>query len=348
MYKQRNETLVALFRILLLFEGVVAIISIFAFYRRGGATASFLELSAVEFLISYTITVALTYLLLRFFSRALAKQEVSADPIRRTGRKIEITEDCWVKAAKEFATPERHEALWAQVYSEADGDEGKAKARYIKARALRLQESLDNSEASSYGGVREIPQPASKSRLMSNISTISIGLVIIGLGGVYFVSQNNASSLYPKSPPEVVPHPVISSVEIMKRFRGLNDWLAKAKFIQSLLQSGQLSLKNATPVPFENHPLNDTYTTANIEHNQQWWIESDGTAIIFLYNMGYDSLNSIRLAIDSSNCKPENGRKTVVLDYKLTPSLAQYDMGAYLLERLVQHPDIIAAGGRPN
>jgi hypothetical protein len=237
--------------------------------------------------------------------------------------------------------------LWAQVFSDADGDESKAKARYIKVRALRLQESSANDKNIQDEGKQRSSTSVVNSRLKNNIASISIGLVAIGLVGVYVVSQSKPNGLYPMNPPRVAPHAPISDVEIMKKFRGMDDWSEKAKFIQSLLQSGQLTLKTATPVTFENRSLN-TDKALNIEHNQQWWLESNGVTIMFFYNLGYGALEGIRLSIDSSNCKPENAAKSVFLDYRLDPSLAQYDMGAYLLENLVQHPDVVSVVGRPN
>jgi Protein of unknown function (DUF2569) len=47
-------------------------------------------------------------------------------------------EDIWALALAEFESDKRRAGIWAQAYAEADGNEGVAKARYIKTRAAEL------------------------------------------------------------------------------------------------------------------------------------------------------------------------------------------------------------------
>lgn len=52
----------------------------------------------------------------------------------------------WAEALQEADTPDRRDAnLWAQCFAEADGDEGKAKAAYVKAKVNGPQAATPKS-----------------------------------------------------------------------------------------------------------------------------------------------------------------------------------------------------------
>lgn len=48
------------------------------------------------------------------------------------------TEEIWAKALHEFDHGQRRLGLWSRVFAEADGDEGKAKASYLKNRVAEM------------------------------------------------------------------------------------------------------------------------------------------------------------------------------------------------------------------
>jgi hypothetical protein len=64
----------------------------------------------------------------------------------------EISDAAWQEAARELAR-EKHEATWARAFSQAEGDEAKAKAFYLKLRAKALQDGEKNSVSTEVGGV---------------------------------------------------------------------------------------------------------------------------------------------------------------------------------------------------
>ncbi len=50
--------------------------------------------------------------------------------------------DVWAEALNEAGNPEiRNSGLWARCFAQADGDENKAKAAYIRTRAQELEEA---------------------------------------------------------------------------------------------------------------------------------------------------------------------------------------------------------------
>jgi hypothetical protein len=54
-------------------------------------------------------------------------------------------EELYAQAAAELEDGNRDEGLWAKCFAECDGDENKAKARYIRTRAERLGQSNDET-----------------------------------------------------------------------------------------------------------------------------------------------------------------------------------------------------------
>jgi len=48
-------------------------------------------------------------------------------------------EELWAEAAAEFESDDRRPGLWAMVFSDADGNEALAKAKYLRTRATQLK-----------------------------------------------------------------------------------------------------------------------------------------------------------------------------------------------------------------
>lgn len=59
------------------------------------------------------------------------------------------TESLWEQALSEFENGPRKAGLWAKVFSEADGNESQAKARYLKVRVQQLEAGLLNNPATT-------------------------------------------------------------------------------------------------------------------------------------------------------------------------------------------------------
>lgn len=70
-----------------------------------------------------------------------AKEEVGGASGTRTENGLGETSDdwCFFVAFREVESGSTVQGLWAKCFADADGDENKAKARYIKARAARLK-----------------------------------------------------------------------------------------------------------------------------------------------------------------------------------------------------------------
>jgi hypothetical protein len=73
-------------------------------------------------------------------------------------------EELYAQAAAELEDGTRDEGLWAKCFAECDGEENKAKARYLKARVQRLG---DGNDTASKGNKRELTsefEPASSDK----------------------------------------------------------------------------------------------------------------------------------------------------------------------------------------
>lgn len=140
MYKRKTSQLVTLYKGLLWLTGFAAlsVVVLFATY------VDTLRYSHLEIFLLITLVFGVDYALLKFFQRVVANESiitrVSVDPQQATtSSKLPNDEDTWKAASKELAT-DRNEGLWAKCFAEADGDENKAKAAYLKNRFKSLSE----------------------------------------------------------------------------------------------------------------------------------------------------------------------------------------------------------------
>jgi hypothetical protein len=139
MYKRDNTGLISLLKKLLWLDGAITAIGALWVVYSDGRIEELVGYSAVGLLISGVTSMAIFYALLVYFQKQLNIQ-----PVQIKSQIIEsdnISDEHWVQAAEELTSQVRNEAIWAKVFSEADGDESKAKARYIKIRVEQLHRS---------------------------------------------------------------------------------------------------------------------------------------------------------------------------------------------------------------
>jgi hypothetical protein len=65
----------------------------------------------------------------------------SKAPADELPSKAVLTEEHWEKALKEFEAPGRRAGLWGMSFAEANGDEARAKAKYLQVRAAELAQA---------------------------------------------------------------------------------------------------------------------------------------------------------------------------------------------------------------
>ena len=73
-------------------------------------------------------------------------------------------EELYAQAAAELKDGNRDEGLWAKCFAECDGEENRAKARYIKTRVQRLKDGNDTASKDNERESNSQPEPASSDK----------------------------------------------------------------------------------------------------------------------------------------------------------------------------------------
>jgi hypothetical protein len=71
-----------------------------------------------------------------------AAEEIVKEADKKVGvkKEIETEEDAYEKAAEEIENKSQNKGMWAKAFADADGDEQKQKALYLKYRAKQISE----------------------------------------------------------------------------------------------------------------------------------------------------------------------------------------------------------------
>ena len=142
MYKRRNADLVSFYKGLLWFDLIAAGIALSVLTFSEGDVGRYVGYTAVEAALLFAIVISLTYGLYRFFSNQ--SNLISESTYFDTNSSIE--DKYWEQASHEFDVGDRVVAIWARAFSEADGDENKAKARYLMMRVEQLSSTNADKE----------------------------------------------------------------------------------------------------------------------------------------------------------------------------------------------------------
>lgn len=214
MYKRRNADLVSLYKFLLWFDAIAAgvVVSILLFSYSD--VSKYVGYSVVEVSLLFIVVFLVTYGLYRYFKS-------KNDLIYGSSSNASVTsmdEKHWEQVSEELRNGQRIDSLWIRAFSEADGDNNKANARYIK---LRVDQLKGNKSQNEY----ETVPPSNEKRtnlISSEIYLFWDGLNFIGkfgiIGGIILLAaiffQGNNSSPY-TSPTQSKPYnPTYSNSQI--------------------------------------------------------------------------------------------------------------------------------------
>jgi len=188
MYKQKNEELVSYYKTLLWFTGGCAVLMLFLFAIYGDS----LGYSPIGVFILFAIAIGIDFLLLKFFQNQLAqpnKKHLKDSSSRNATLNVSANEDLWEQASKEFNSTLRKEGMWAKCFAEADGDENKAKASYLKIRAQQLSDETLSDETLSVESAIKVDKPLSVNTKNINVSVLQNTVKLDG-GAPYDKSLN--------------------------------------------------------------------------------------------------------------------------------------------------------------
>lgn len=157
MYKRNNDALVSVFRLLLWFEAIAGVVGFIAMTNDSGMSG-LIGFTKDIYLLIIAVNLVITYLLFEYFKgqkefpsfvvnekidvntkvEALENKTTKTSSIQSLSSTKVSDEDYWESASLEFNSDARKQGLWAKCFSEADGDENKAKALYLRVRAEQL------------------------------------------------------------------------------------------------------------------------------------------------------------------------------------------------------------------
>lgn len=133
-YKANLDGIRSLMKLLIFINiGVLGLIILFF----DDSTLGYLNSSGKVELMASVIVMLIPKTALYFYCKSQLEQNYSFskyDNYDTEKRPTEIIDDHWEQAYKEVNGGERVTAVWARAFSEADGDENKAKARYVSMR----------------------------------------------------------------------------------------------------------------------------------------------------------------------------------------------------------------------
>lgn len=208
MYKRRNTDLVSMYKLLLWFDGLaMAVLAISVAFN-----SSMLSVVGVEDLIA-TLILLVIVLLVTFSLYLFFKSQLG--DIKVIKNEDSVQDECWSKALSELNSGNLDDATWARCFAESNGDESKAKASYLKSRAiyyqsLAKQANVDAISISTFNHIESNDAPVIRKNgnflqginwTLSNVVKGYLVLcVVVFLGvNIYEYFSNNPTSSITKS-----------------------------------------------------------------------------------------------------------------------------------------------------
>jgi hypothetical protein len=138
MYKRDNESLVLIQKFMLWFEAIAFSVALAVLLFSDSDLKKYVDVTPLEVVTFGSASMLITYSLLVFFKKQLSANLIIGFSDRIDAASIE--DKYWEGASRELSL-KRNEAAWAKSFAMSDGDEAKAKALYIKNRALDLMKA---------------------------------------------------------------------------------------------------------------------------------------------------------------------------------------------------------------
>ena len=142
----------------------------------------------------YRLSLITIPLLLVGFVIGFAWKKFRGNTNKKNDKKISsnanIDERLWEQADAELNSDNRKSGLWAKSYSEAQGDESKAKALYLSYRASELQYENTDEEVVV---VNKNSSSTNKTTIQKFISNGGVVLVLIALIAIQYLTSNTAT-----------------------------------------------------------------------------------------------------------------------------------------------------------
>lgn len=210
MYKRRISDLVSFYKVILWFDAIAISVVLAVLVFRDND----IGYSLTEAIVLLGVVISITYGLYRyFFNLQNSPAEISIDE--------NTDSSLWEQVSEEIKKGQRIDSLWTRAFSEADGDNNKANARYIKLRVDQLK-NLNSQESN---GKKSSIYKNTSSHNTSHIALFWGRFNLVGKIGIFGVAiligaliyQNNTSSIDSSSISKNTPNSAnTSNVPIVK------------------------------------------------------------------------------------------------------------------------------------
>jgi hypothetical protein len=184
MYKRRVPDLVSFYKIILWFDAIAAGIIVVAFVFGNND----LGFALGDALIILGVAISITYGLYRYF------KNLQLNPNSTASYDANDT-SLWEQVSEEIKNGIRIDSLWTRAFSEADGDNNKANARYIKLRLDQIKNSAKSTSEVSKGSTEELLKLPPKQSKPIHTGFFLLLVAIVAYASMYFLlgSYNNTA-----------------------------------------------------------------------------------------------------------------------------------------------------------
>lgn len=335
MNKRNNHGLIIFYKVTLWFDVIVAVIAVSILLFSNDEVKQLVGISTIEAAILFTIVIFLNYALFVYFKRQLNPKINSLAKANQPA----IDDIYWEQASSEIKQGQRDDTLWARVFSDADGDENKTKARYLKLRVEQLQSESKLKPISLAKDEFTATQrtTAAKSEKIVNgfsvFAKISVGLLFavllyvlyVLMGGNIVFSNSEKSSK----------NGMTSFIDI----KPSKDWKIDTNLLRTDIREGRISVSSMSAERLDSYSavLTKPWNKARyrlgselvdqMESKNIWWIQNN-KIYIRLYNPHSTEIRSILFSFSSYPCVKSNSNK-VYVNFEVDEPLKSYSYIVY-------------------
>jgi len=213
MYKRRNSDLVSFYKLLLWFDAIAVsvVIAVLVFSDKD------FGFSYGEALVLLSVVILITYGLYRYFLKLqLSSNSTESNDANDTSH--------WEQVSEEIKNGKRIDSLWTRAFAEADGDNNKANARYIKLRLEQIKNSAKSTSEVPKTSTEELLKLPPKKSKPIHTGFFLLLVAIVAYASMYFLFGNYKNTPS-SSPTETIKTPSKSEIASNRvaNYRKLQD-----------------------------------------------------------------------------------------------------------------------------
>jgi hypothetical protein len=330
MYKRDNDSLVSLQKFMLWFEAIAFSIALAVLLLSDSNARRFVDINPLELVILASISMSITYGLFVFFKKQSSSSLIiGSSDLNSTSS---IDDKYWEAASNELAL-KRNEAAWAKAFAISDGDEAKAKAMYIKNRALDFKKAdafvaAPSVSSQSTNVIKSVYSQLSLSwKSLNYIGKIVIfGIVALIVHALIDDDHNKGGSHYYRTPASIsIDRGSSWQSSVSELRRGISDGTISVRTISAEVIASELDVLDK---PWNRYRATlPTNLVSTVEEKNIWWSTGD-KFYIRLYNPSEATFLGFNFSIADSKCSISSSNKILIhFDLRNAPLLPfSYDI----------------------